>query len=89
MKKTFPHPLLIPQQEAKNHTCENPPSVTPVVDPWHQQTEEKESQRPAANLSKNCLPINSSPAFTIVERGTNQATYSGRGTNGEAHASQI
>ena len=89
MKKSFLPYLLIPKQETKKDTCANPCSVAPVVDPWHQETEEKKPQSPASNLSINGSPISSSPALAIIEGGTNQATYRGRGTDGEGYAGQV
>lgn len=89
MKKAFPLYLLIPKQETKEDTCANPSSVAPVVDPWHQEAEEKNPQGPGTGLSINGSPINSSPAFAIIEGGANQARYRGRGSDGKFYAGQI
>jgi len=89
MKEPLPFSLLISQQEPKNDTCTNPPSVAPVVDPWHQETKDKDSQGPPGNLSIHGLSISSSPAFTIIQGGTNQAAYRSRGTDGEDYAGQV
>lgn len=89
MKKAFSPYLLIPKQETKNHTRADPSPVAPVVDPWHQEAEEKNPQGPGTNLSINGSPINSSSAFAIIEGGSNQATYRGRGSDGKFYAGQI
>lgn len=89
MEETFFPFLLIPQQKAKNRSCNNSPSMAPVVDTGHQQTEDKDPQCPGTNLFINGLPVNSSPALAIVKGGPNQTAHRCRGTDGEGYAGKV
>ena len=89
MEQAFSPLLLIPQQEAEKHTGSHAAAVAPVVNAWHNQTEDEDRYGPRTHLTIDGPSIRTTPALAIIQGGTDQTAYGSGGPDGEAYASEV